>query len=66
MLWVYDLLQVVMADIYQLICLSNLESLNSEFIQMGMSQSDRLLKLNKTAITQMRVLLSNNSVQKLE
>ncbi len=54
------------ADIYQLICLSNLESLNSEFIQMGIDQSERLLKLNKTAITQMRSLLANNSVQKLE
>ncbi len=54
------------ADIYQLICLSNLESLNSEFIQMGMSQSERLLKLNKTAISQMRLLLNDNAVRKLE
>lgn len=53
------------ADVYQLICLSNLESLNSEFIQMGMNQPDRLLKLNKTAISQMRLLLNDSLVKKL-
>ena len=42
------------SDVYQLICLANLETLNSEFIKMGMSQKDRLLKLNEIAIVQIR------------
>ena len=53
------------ADVYQLICLANMESLNAEFIRMGMTQSERLLKLNDTAITQMRSLLTNTSMKKL-
>ena len=53
------------ADVYQLVCLANLESLNAEFIKMGMPQSERLLKLNETAITQMKSLLVNKNVPKL-
>ena len=44
------------ATINQLICLSNMENLNSVFINEGISQSERLEKLNKIAIQQMRVL----------
>lgn len=54
------------ADVYQLVCLANLESLNAEFIKMGMSQKERLLKLNEIAISQMKSLQSNNSVKKLK
>lgn len=32
---------------------------------MGMSQKDRLLKLNEIAINQMKSLLANNTVKKL-
>ena len=39
------------ADVYQLVCLANLEGINAEFIRMDISQKDRLLKLNETAIT---------------
>jgi hypothetical protein len=53
------------ADVYQLICLANLETLNSEFIKMGMTQKDRLLRLNEIAISQMQSLLSNNTAKKL-
>lgn len=53
------------ADVYQLVCLANLESLNAEFIKMGISQKDRLLKLNETAIVQMKSLLANTGVKKL-
>ena len=53
------------ADVYQLICLANLESLNAEFIKMGMSQKERLVKLNETAIVQMKSLQANNTVKKL-
>ena len=44
------------ATINQLICLSNLESLNAVFISEGISQSERLVKLNQIAIHQMRIL----------
>lgn len=44
------------ATINELICLSNLENLNAVFIDNGMPQSERLLKLNQVAIQQMRVL----------
>ena len=44
------------ATINQLICLSNLENLNSVFISEGIPQSERLVKLNKIAIHQMRIL----------
>ena len=44
------------ATINQLICLSNMENLNSVFINDGMKQSERLEKLNKIAIQQMKVL----------
>ena len=39
-----------------LICLSNLENLNSVFINEGLKQSKRLEKLNKIAISQMQIL----------
>ena len=44
------------ASINQLICLSNMENLNAVFINDGMPQSERLEKLNKIAIQQMKVL----------
>ena len=54
------------SDVYQLICLANLETLNSEFIKMGLSQKERLLKLNEIAISQIKSLLTNNTVKKLK
>ncbi|MCQ2189712.1 MAG: KilA-N domain-containing protein [Paludibacteraceae bacterium] len=44
------------ANINQLICLSNMENLNAVFIEKGMTQSERLIELNKIAIHQMKVL----------
>ena len=44
------------ATINELICLSNMENLNSVFIHEGLSQKERLIKLNQTAIQQMKVL----------
>ena len=44
------------ASINQLICLSNMESLNSVLINEGLPQSERLVKLNQIAISQMTVL----------
>ena len=44
------------ATINELICLSNMESLNAVFIDEGLSQRERLIKLNQIAIQQMKVL----------
>lgn len=44
------------ASINELICLSNMENLNAVFINDGMPQSERLIKLNEIAIHQMKVL----------
>lgn len=44
------------ATINELICLSNMENLNAVFINDGMQQSERLIKLNQIAIQQMKVL----------
>ena len=44
------------ATINELICLSNMENLNAVFIEQGMPQGERLIKLNQIAIHQMSVL----------
>jgi len=54
------------ATIEQLVVLSNLESINSVLIHQGLSQSERLVMLNQTAITQMKSLLVNRSIKKLK
>lgn len=54
------------ATLQQLIVLANLESLNAEFIRQGISQSERLIKLNKIAIIQLQSLIENRSIKRLE
>lgn len=54
------------ADVTQLVVLANLEGINAQLIRDGLSQSDRLVKLNQTAIFQMRSLVGNNGIKKLE
>ena len=44
------------ATVNELICLSNMESLNAVFIEQGLSQSERLVRLNQIAIHQMGIL----------
>lgn len=44
------------ATINELICLSNMENLNALFISDEMPQAERLKRLNKIAIQQMKVL----------
>lgn len=53
------------ASINELICLSNMENLNAVFIEQGMTQSERLVKLNQIAIHQMSVLESVDNDRKL-
>ena len=49
------------ASINELICLANMENLNAVLINEGISQSDRLVKLNQIAIQQMKVLEEVNN-----
>ena len=53
------------ADIYQLIVLVNIESMNAELIKQGMTQKERLTYLNKMAIEQTRSLINSAAVQRL-
>lgn len=54
------------ASIEQLVVLSNMESINALLIEQGLSQKERLIQLNKVAITQMQSLLKNNPLKKLK
>lgn len=49
------------ATVNELICLSNMENLNAVFIEQGISQSERLIKLNQIAIHQMSILESGDN-----
>jgi hypothetical protein len=49
------------ATINELICLSNMENINAVLINDGVSQGERLIKLNQIAIQQMQVLEGNNN-----
>ncbi len=49
----------------QLLVLANLEAINAELIRMGLSQNERVSRLNETAIIQMQSLLSSPSLRQL-
>jgi hypothetical protein len=52
------------ATLEQLVVLSNMESINALLIRQELPQSERLLQLNSTAITQMKSLLDNQDLIK--
>ncbi len=54
------------ASLQQLIVLTNLESLNAEFIRRGLPQYERLVKLNEIAIVQLKSLIENRNIKRLE
>ncbi len=54
------------ATLEQLVVLSNMESENALLIRQGLTQSERLLQLNKVDITQMKSLLASNTMKKLK
>lgn len=54
------------SDVTQLVVLANLEGINAELIRQGLSQWERLIKLNEIAIIQMQALLGNPSIKKLK
>lgn len=53
------------ATIEQLLVLANIEAMNAEFIRMGLSQAERLKKLNEIAITQLKSLIHYVKIEKL-
>jgi len=54
------------ATLEQLVVLSNLESINAVLIHQGLQQTDRLIQLNKIAITQMKSLVNSKQIKKLK
>jgi hypothetical protein len=54
------------ANAAQLVCLANLETLNAHFIHQGLAQAERLTLLNQTAIVQIKLLLKDVGVQRLQ
>lgn len=54
------------ATIEQLLVLANIESMNAEFIKMSLVQSERLLKLNQIAISQLKSIVGNAQIKKLK
>ncbi len=54
------------ANVAELVCLVNLENLNSVYINEGINQKDRLIKLNQIAIHQMKLLTKDIRIQELE
>jgi len=53
-------------ELLHLVILSNLENINAELIKMGLSQSERLVRLNDMAKKQMEILRKNKSLRNLE
>ena len=53
------------ADLIQLIILNNLENTNSELIKLGVSQTERLIKLNNSARRQIELLKNNKNIEQL-
>ena len=54
------------ASLEQLVVLSNLESINALLIQQEMPQNERLIQLNKVAISQMKSLVENSIMKRLK
>jgi hypothetical protein len=54
------------ANAAQLVCLANLETLKAHFIHQGLAQTEQLTLLNQTAIVQMKLLLADAGVQRLQ
>ncbi len=53
------------ASVEQLLVLANIERMNAELIHEGLSQGERLKRLNKIAIRQMQVLTSASALKQL-
>ena len=54
------------ADLKHLLILCNLENTNAELINDNIPQNERLIKLNNSAIRQMKVLENDKNIKELE
>jgi len=54
------------ATVEQLLVLANIEGMNAELIHMGLSQGERLKRLNQIAIRQMQVLTGAQVIKQLK
>jgi len=54
------------ASVEQLLVLANIESMNAEFIHMGLPQPERLQRLNEIAIRQIQVLTAGSVIHRLD
>ena len=54
------------ADVAQLVCLANLESLNVHLINDDIPQEKRIIILNKTAISQMKILTEEGHHEQIQ
>ena len=54
------------ADLKHLLILCNLENTNAELINDNIPQKERLIKLNNSAIRQMKVLGNDKTIKELE
>lgn len=54
------------ATLEQLVVLSNMESINALLIEQGLTQSERLIQLNKVAITQIKSLVESKAMKQLK
>lgn len=50
----------------QLLVLANLESMNAEMIRDGIEPNKRIMKLNQTAIKQMKTLIRYNTIKRIK
>ena len=53
-------------DLLHLIILNNLESINSELIELNIPQRERLIKLNNITRKQIEILKNNKSIDNLK
>ena len=53
-------------DLKHLLILCNLENINAELINDNIPQNERLIKLNNSAIRQMKVLENDKNIKELE
>ena len=53
-------------DLLHLVILNNLENINAQLIKDGLSQSERLIKLNAIAKEQIQILKDNKNIKTLE
>ena len=54
------------ATLEQLVVLSNMESINAVMLHQGLLQSERIVQLNKIAISQLKSLAGNQQIKELK